>query len=342
MSQIGKPSTIASLLALLLCWPLWAQAEIEEGFDFDDAPRIIGLHTPDWFELSFLDLPEDLERAVERGKQGLAVYYGMDDCPYCEQLFEVNFEKEDIRAQLSDNFDVVAIDVLGNREVTGLDGEVRFEREYASEQRLNFTPSIAFYDADGERIHQMRGYYPPYRFRALLDYVTERHDREMSFRDYLDRADPPPKFDTDDINERDFFINEPYALDRSKIPAQRPLVVFFEREACHACDILHTEPLQEHEVLDRIALMDAVQLDAEDRDTPVLTPDGQRTNPREWAAELDVHWAPTLIFFDEAGEEIIRIDSVVHLNRLRNVMDYVLTRGYEDYPTFERWRAQQP
>lgn len=55
-----------------------------------------------------------------------------------------------------------------------------------------------------------------------------------------------------------------------------------------------------------------------------------------------MHWAPTLIFFDEAGEEIIRIDSVVHLNRLRNVMDYVLTRGYEDYPTFERWRAQQP
>lgn len=193
MSQIGKPTAFVSLLVLLLCWPLWAQAEIEEGFDFDDSPRIIGLHAPDWFELSFLDLPEDLERAVERGKQGLAVYYGMDDCPYCEQLFEVNFEKEDIRAQLSDNFDVVAIDVLGDREVTGLDGEVKFEREYASEQRLNFTPSIAFYDADGERIHQMRGYYPPYRFRALLDFVTERHDREMSFRDYLDRADPPPK-----------------------------------------------------------------------------------------------------------------------------------------------------
>lgn len=342
MSRIRTSSALASLLALLFCWPLWVQAEIEEGFDFDDAPRIIGLHTPDWFELSFLDLPEDLERAVERGKQGLAVYYGMDDCPYCEQLFEVNFEKQDIRSQLSDNFDVVAIDVLGSREVTGLDGEVRFESEYASEQRLNFTPSIAFYDAEGERIHQMRGYYPPYRFRALLDYVTERHDREMSFREYLDRADPPPKFDVEDINERDFFVNQPYALDRSQVQAQRPLVVFFEREACHACDILHTEPLQEDEVLDRIALMDAVQLDAEDGDTPVLTPDGERTNPRDWAAQLDVHWAPTLIFFDEAGEEIIRIDSVVHLNRLRNVMDYVLTRGYEDYPTFERWRAQQP
>jgi len=32
---------------------------------------------------------------------------------------------------------------------------------------------------------------------------------------------------------------------------------------------------------------------------------------------------------------------VVALNRLRNVMDFVLTRGYEEFPTFERWRAAQ-
>ena len=331
---------LAGMVALLFA-PASVADDRPEGLEFDDTPRAIGLHTPDWFELSFLDLQEDLERALERGRMGLAVYYGMDDCPYCEALFDVNFAHEDIRQQLAGHFDVIAIDVLGSREITGFDGETKTEREYAADQRLNFTPSIAFYDAEGERIHQMRGYYPPYRFRALLDYVVERHDREMSFREYLDRADPPPKFDLDDINEREFFMNEPYALDRSRIPGERPLVVFFEREACHACDILHSEPLQDDRVLERISLLDAVQLDADDADTPVLTPDGQRTNPRDWAAELDVHWAPTLIFFDEQGEEIIRIDSVVHLNRLRNVMDYVLTRGYEDYPTFERWRARQ-
>ncbi|WP_026142996.1 MULTISPECIES: thioredoxin fold domain-containing protein [unclassified Thioalkalivibrio] len=332
---------LACLALVLLPTPAWSDS-FEEDLRFDDTPRHIGLHTPDWFELSFLDLREDLEDAVAEGKMGLAVYFGMDDCPYCEALFDKNFAQDDIRDYLASHFNVVAIDALGTREVTDLDGETWMERRYAAEQRLNFTPSIAFYDEDGERIHQMRGYYPPYRFRALLEYVIDRHDRDMSFRTYLERANPPPKFDLDDINERDFFVNPPYALDRSRIPADRPLVVFFEREACHACDILHSEPLQQDEVLERIALIDAVQLDADDADTPVLTPAGERTNPKEWAARLDVHWAPTLIFFDEQGEEIIRIDSVVHLNRLRNVMDYVLTRGYEDYPTFERWRAQQP
>ena len=326
-------------VGLLLAWmPLAAE---DRGLRFDDTPRSIGLHTPAWFQQSFLDLREDLEEAIDDGKMGLAVYFGMEDCPYCEALFDVNFAQDDIREYLSGHFNVVAIDALGTREVTGLDGETRIERRYAAEQRLNFTPSIAFYDEHGERIHYMRGYYPPYRFRALLDYVIERHDRKSSFREYLERANPPPKFELDDINEREFFIDPPYALDRSRIPADRPLVVFFEREACHACDILHSEPLQEEAVLERVRGMEAVQLDADDDHTPVLTPDGQRTTAREWAAALDVHWAPTLIFFDERGREIIRIDSVVHLNRLRNVMDFVLTRAYEDYPTFERWRAQR-
>lgn len=334
---------IPALVVAGLLVPLVGLAEDRpEGLVFDDTPREIGLHTPDWFKLSFLDLREDLEEAVADGKMGLAVYFGMDDCPYCEALFEKNFGQEDIREYLSSHFDVVAIDALGTREVTDLNGDTWIERRYAAEQGLNFTPSLAFYDENGERIHQMRGYYPPYRFRALLDYVIERHDRKLSFRAYLERAAPPPKFDMEDINERDFFMNEPYALDRSRIPGSRPLVVFFERRACHACDILHSEPLQEKEVLDRIALVEAVQLDADDSRTPVLTPGGQRTNPEEWAEELDIHWAPTLVFFDEHGEEIIRIDSVVHMNRLRNVLDYVLTQGYKEYPTFERWRAQQP
>jgi thioredoxin-related protein len=129
-------------------------------------------------------------------------------------------------------------------------------------------------------------------------------------------------------------------LDRSRIPAQRPLVVFFERQACHACDVLHSEPLRDQRVLDSIRLFDAVQLDL-DSEAPVITPKGQRTTARAWGEALEIHWAPSLVFFDERGNEIIRIDSVVALNRLRNVMDFVLTRAYEEFPTFERWRAAQ-
>jgi thioredoxin-related protein len=330
-------------LLLLLLVSAKAQAQALDDADFpaiDDTPRQIGLHTPEWFELSFLDFQEDLERAVERGKKGLAIYFGMDHCPYCEVMINTNLAEPDIRQYFSDHFDVIALDVQGSREVVTLDGEAMTERQFAVERRLNFTPAFTFFDADGEEIHRIRGYYPPYRFRAALEYVIDRHDRELSFRDYLARADPPPKFETDDINHQDFFQSPPHMLDRSRIAAQRPLVVFFERQACHACDVLHSEPLRDQRVLDMIRLFDVVQLDL-DAETPVITPQGQRTTALKWGEALDIHWAPSLVFFDEQGSEIIRIDSVVALNRLRNVMNFVLTRGYEEFPTFERWRAAQ-
>ncbi|MCA1789879.1 MAG: thioredoxin, partial [Thioalkalivibrio sp.] len=102
----------SALLALLLLpsWNLYA-ADPPDAFDIDDTPRQIGLHTPEWFELSFLDFREDLERALERGKKGLAIYFGMDHCPYCEAMMEKNLAEPDIRQYFSENFDVIALDV---------------------------------------------------------------------------------------------------------------------------------------------------------------------------------------------------------------------------------------
>ncbi|MDD3519449.1 MAG: thioredoxin fold domain-containing protein, partial [Chromatiales bacterium] len=238
------------------------------------------------------------------------------------------------------HFNTVGLDVLGSRPMVALDGRQSSEREYAVRERLNFTPTLVFYDLDGHEALRLRGYQSPYQHRAALEYVVDAHYRNERFGDYLARADPPPKFEVGGLNQREFFAHPPYALDRSRIPARRPLVVFFEQRDCHACDVLHTEPLSDRQTLDSLALMEVVQLDMRS-ETPVLTPDGRRLTARQWARELDLFYAPTLIFFDERGREIIRVESVVRLNRLRNVLEYVLTRGYENYPTFQRWSASR-
>jgi thioredoxin-related protein len=316
-----------------------AHAEGDPLFpSIDDTPRDIGLVVPEWFTLSFLDLREDLEVAVERGKMGIALYFGLEHCPYCERMLHENLAAPDIRNYLSDHFDVIALDVDGSREVTTLEGETMPERVFAAKRRLNFTPGFTFVDAKGDEIFRIRGYYPPYRFRAALEYVIDRHDRDGSFREYLERADPPPKFELEDINEREFFTKAPYMLDRSQVPAERPLVVFFERRSCHACDVLHSEPLSDPGVIARIQQFDAVQLDL-DAETPVVTPDGERITAREWGQRLEIHWAPSILFFDERGQEILRIEAVVGLHRLSTTMVYVLSRAYEEFPTYRRYRA---
>jgi len=76
-------------------------------------------------------------------------------------------------------------------------------------------------------------------------------------------------------------------------------------------------------------------------DTPVIRPDGKKATAKQWADDLALDYAPTIIFFDESGKEIIRVDSVVGFFRLKNVLQYVNTRAYRTQPSFQLWRSEQ-
>lgn len=308
-----------------------------EFLEFEDQPLEEPLTHPDWFKLSFLDLEDDLREAVAAGKRGLIIYFGQKYCAYCKALLETNFGKADIRAYTQRHFDVLGIDIHGSNSVIDFDGAEGNERSYALRNDVNFTPTLLFYDGAGKLALRLSGYYPPYQFRAALEYVADGHYQRETFRSYLERADVPLVFDSGDLNYEGFFLPPPYALARTHRPGERPLIVFFEQPECHACDILHTGPLTEPEIRERLARFETVQLNLWGKQ-PVITPDGKRTTEGEWAARMGLFYAPTLIFFDPEGREILRVDSVVQFYRLRNVLDYVASGAYKEYPTFQRWR----
>lgn len=329
-----------ALIWVVSFFPQFALAA-DETFDvqgLDDNPRIRNIQHPDWFKVSFLDLRDDLDEAIVEGKKGIIVYFSHKDCGYCEAMIDINFGSEtDIVHYTRDHFDVIPIDIWGSREVTDLEGNQLSERDFAIREKTNFTPAVIFYNPEGKEALRLRGYYPPYKFRAALKYVVDGYYSKETFRDYLARADPPPKFEIEDLNTEEFFVQPPYALDRTHFPSQRPLVVFFERRNCHACDILHSEPLRDRAANELLRNFEAIQLDMWS-DTPVLTTDGQRITAKQWADQLGLFYAPALVFFNENGKEIIRLDSVTRLYRLKGVLDYVLTKGYLQAPTFMRWR----
>ncbi len=326
---------LAALLCLILL-PAGASGPDDE-LVFDDEPLREPLTLPDWFKVSFLDLPEDLAEAVANGKRGIILYFHQEHCPYCKAHLENNWGQKDIVDYTRRYFDVIAIDVRGQKPVIGLDGNEYTEKEFAIKYNTNFTPSLVFIDRHGRMVLRLRGYRPPYQFRAALEYVADGHHREESFADYLARAEGAYSYGKNELNQEDFFAPPPYNLDRSRFPGQRPLVVFFERRRCHACDVLHAGPLADPRIRKLLGRMDAVQLDMES-DTPVITPTGRRTTARDWAKTLELDYAPTLIFFDERGKEIMRIDSVVWFYRLYNVLTYIDEKGYTQFPTFQSWR----
>ena len=339
--QICRVVLIFLAVPMLCASPLSSGVTFDNGYvEFDDAPLEEPLSFPDWFKLSFLDFREDVREVREAGKQGLVVYFGQKYCAYCKQLLERDLEAEDIQAYTREHFDIIGIDIHGDRTVTDMSGNELTESALAVRDKTNFTPSMIFYDAGGQEVLRLRGYYPPYRFRAALEYVADGHYKDEDFREYLARADVPLVFEPGDLNDEPVFLPGPYMLDRSVMPGERPLVVFFEQGNCHACDVLHTGPMQDPAIMTRFEQLENIQLSFWS-DTPVVTPSGERLTARQWGERLGLFYTPTLIFFDHDGKEIMRVDSVVQFYRLRNVLDYILSGGYREYPTFQRWRTSR-
>ncbi len=305
----------------------------DNPLQFDDAPLESPIDYPDWFKIGFLELKEDLAQAVAQGKQGLIVYFGQEHCAYSERLMEVNFQTPDIVEYTRRYFDVVPVDIWSPETLTTPDGAVLSQRDYALALDTNFTPSLVFYDATGQVVLQLRGYYPPYLFRAALEYVADGHYAREAFRAYIARGDPTLRFEPGDLIDEPFFVPPPHNLDRRHLVSEQPLAVFFEQGNCHACDILHTQPLQRPEVRALLDKIESVQLDMWS-DAPVIKPNGQPSTAHQWAADLGIFYAPTIVFFDERGREVIRVDSVVRQFRLRRVLDYVVNRGYRKTPGF--------
>ncbi len=333
---IGALLTAVCLLALN---PAHAGAD-DPYLEFDDTLLEEELVYPDWFKLSLGDLAEDIKEAKAAGKSGIMVYFGQKRCAYCEQFLTQNIGAPDIEHYIREHYDIIPVDIWGIEDIVDTNGETYTERELSLRYKTNFTPSLVFYNLEGKPVFRLRGYYPPYKFRAALQYVTEGFYKEETFSEYLERAEPGKFFLLAGLNERDFFEEPPYNLDRSKQPADRHLAVFFEQGDCHACDLLHTGPLNEDKTLGEIMRMEAVQLNMWS-DTTVVTPDGRETTAREWARELDLFYSPTIIFFDYDGKEIMRIDSVVQYYRLWGVLDYINKKAYLTEPNYQNWRLRQ-
>lgn len=335
------------LLLALVTLPAFSASDEDDSFENfeydeafavgDDRPLEEEVSHPPWFKLSFLDFAEDLNDSIRAGKQGLLVYFGQKHCSYCKAMIEGNFAKLDILAYTQKHFDVIGIDIHGQREVTDFAGSTWTEHSFSVDNKVNFTPTLIFYDPNQREALRLPGYYPPYKFRAALEYVADGYYLKEDFRSYLARADVGTVFEAGDMNFEDFFASGPQVLDRSRLRGERPLVVFFEQGDCHACDVLHTGPLRDPDILGQFFKLDSTQLNMWE-DTPVITPAGKKTTARQWADKLGLFYTPTLIFFDEQGKEIIRVDSVVQFYRLQNVLEYVISGAYRKYPTFQQWR----
>jgi len=293
---------------------------------------------PDWFKTSFLDLRDDLQEALEAGKDGIMLFISASRCSYCKAFMDSSLRDPSIRERLTGNFDVIGLDIFDDSELTALDGRQHRVKEYVLLNRASYTPTLIFFGEGGRLLLPIVGYYPPDRFRKVLDYLDAKAYQYQPFRAYLQASSQEDSAPGGELIADDLFEQPPYLLDRSRIPAQRPLLVVFDASGCAACERFHRRVLQDKAVRRLIGEYDAVQLDARDEQGRVVTPSGEKTSPASWYRQLGLSYLPAILFFDERGREAMRIDSETLRFRMEGSLQLVLERAHEDDPQLQRWR----
>ena len=283
---------------------------------------------PKWFKNSFLDLFEDIDEAADNNKR-VMVYFYQDGCPYCKKLLEDNFGQRKISEKTQQNFDVVSINIWGDNEVTVGD-EAYTEKTFAEALKVQYTPTLLFFDEDKKIVFRANGYYPPEKFSALLDYIGQKKEQQISYQDYMAKVSPQPSTGKlhDDIN------NVASVSDLSK--QDKPLLVMFEQKQCSTCDELHLDILKRKESRELLARFNVVVLDMWSTDE-ITTPSGEKKKINEWARAIDVKYAPSLVFFDTDGVEVFRADAYLKAFHTQTAMDYVSSGSYKTKPNFQRY-----
>ena len=286
---------------------------------------------PPPFAETLLELPDDAAQAAKSGKR-LLLYFGQQGCPYCKELMQTSFTQKTITDKVAKHFVAIGFDLFGDREVAWFDGKIRREKELAKFLKVQFTPTILLLDETGHAIARINGYYPPHRFSAALDYSAQRLEGKLDFAEHMKHA--PQTGANATLNEQAFFMKPPYDLRRKA--GGKPLAVLFESRHCAPCDELHKEGFKRDATRAAMSRFDVARfaLSAKDK---LTTPDGRNTTAEAWGRELKVGYTPSVLFFDEGGKEVFRLEAYLRPFHFASSFEYVGSGAYAREPEFQRF-----
>jgi len=284
---------------------------------------------PAWFKESFLDLREDVDEATDAGKR-VMLYFYQDGCPYCERLIKTNFSQHNIAAQAQNKFEVIAINMWGDREMTDLAGNSTSEKQFAITNRVQYTPTLLFLNEKGETIFRANGYYSPEKFSTLLSYIADKQEELIPFREYLVKAAPQK-------SSGKLHIQPGYLSGNLRRKGgDKPLLILFEQRDCAACDELHGDKFRRLEILNLLKKFDVAFIDIWSKGN-ITTPSGEQLSVQKWLKQLNVNYTPSMIFFDAQGQEVFRAEAYLRAFHTASALEYVSSRAYREQPEFQRY-----
>ena len=132
------------------------------------------------------DLKEELAHAKAQGKEGILIFFEMDECPFCHFMKKNILNQTVVQDFYRKNFMNFVVDIEGDVEIKNMKGVSMKQKEFASrEHRVRATPVIAFFDLDGKRIFRYTGKASGVdEFLLIGKFVKNKIYKKMSFTRY--------------------------------------------------------------------------------------------------------------------------------------------------------------
>jgi thioredoxin-related protein len=323
-------TTIAGFGVLLLA--LSAQAADEAPAQRGTIVGGVAHDAPAWFKESFLDIQEDVNEATDEGRH-VMLFFQLNDCPYCDRMLRESFEAEPLKSVIQENYDVIAINVKGDREVAFSEDVSLLEKDLAEKLDVRATPAILFLDKDNNAVVRVNGYRSPKRFQYILSYVSDKAYENSTLAEYLDE-----NLQKDVYKLRD---NELFTETNDLSAVKGPLAVIFEDGSCYDCDEFHDKLLAREDVQEEMEPFTVVRLDAASTDE-ITDPEGNKTTPAQWAKKMEMTYRPGILIFDE-GKMVRRIDSLLFSHHFKESFRYIGGGFYktQDYSEYSEKRTEE-
>jgi len=281
---------------------------------------------PDWFKLSLLDIKEDALDAAKSKKQ-VMLFMHLNACPYCARMLDENFRKGPNKVYTKRNFDVVAINIRGGKEVTWNDNKFLSEMHFAKKMGGFATPTIVFLNSKGEKILKINGYRKSEAFRVVLEFVANHHYLNMSLTQFVKGRQAKEAYS---------FIPHRYIKKIKDLRAYRnPLMIMFENRNCVDCPEFHKKVLNHPDVLLGLKKYLLVRLDT-NSSKEVVTPSGDKLLPGLWAKNLGLNYTPGIALFNK-GKLVSLINGRYYHFHFKEILRYVSEDHYLRFHSFNQY-----
>lgn len=139
-----------------------------------------------FFDQSLGNFQEELASARAQGKQGIFIFFEMDECPFCHRMRENILNQPEVQDYFKAHFLNFSVDIEGDIDITDFAGNSVKEKDFAfREHRVRATPVLLFFDLDGKPVARYTGATADAQeFMWLGQYVVDGVYKDMPFTKY--------------------------------------------------------------------------------------------------------------------------------------------------------------